>query len=103
MSGGDAAKEMKAVLRRNLPAPPARDETFGNLREGLPRRGRGRPSKPGKIVQLNLRVPEDVKDRLRLLAARDRRDMSRIVVEALELYEEKFGAAPAIERHRAIG
>ena len=49
------------------------------------------------MVQLNLRVPQEAKDRLRLLAARDRRDMSQIVIEAIELYEKKFGAAPKLD------
>ena len=43
---------------------------------------------------------EVLKQRLRLLAARDRRDMSLIVIEAIELYEVKFGAAPVLASSR---
>ena len=39
------------------------------------------------MAQLNLRVPEEVKHRVRILATRDRREMSDIVIEAIKLYE----------------
>ncbi len=50
------------------------------------------------MAQLNLRVPEEIKDRVRILAARDRIEMSDVVIEAIGLYEEKYGAAPKLER-----
>jgi predicted DNA-binding protein len=53
------------------------------------------------MAQLNLRVPEELKHRVRVLATRDRREMSDIVVEAIELYEARYGAAPALEPARA--
>jgi hypothetical protein len=49
------------------------------------------------MAQLNLRVPEEVKARVRILAARDRIEMADVVIEAIELYEEKYGAAPRLE------
>ena len=52
------------------------------------------------MAQLNLRVPEEVKDRVRILAARDRIEMSEIVIEGIALYEAKYGAAPKLERSR---
>ena len=52
------------------------------------------------MAQLNLRVPEEVKHRVRVLAMRDRREMSDIVVEAIELYEARYGAAPVLEPAR---
>ena len=52
------------------------------------------------MAQLNLRVPEELKYRLRILATRDRREMSDIVIEAIALYEERFGAAPSLEPAR---
>jgi len=52
------------------------------------------------MAQLNLRVPEEVKHRVRILAARDRREMSEIVIEAIKLYEARHGAAPVLEPTR---
>jgi hypothetical protein len=52
------------------------------------------------MAQLNLRVPEEVKDRVRILAARDRIEMSEIVIEGIALYEAKYGTAPKLERGR---
>jgi hypothetical protein len=74
---------------------------MGNLSvpAAAPARG-GRKRKAEKMAQLNLRVPEEVKDRVRILAARDRREMSDIVIEAIGLYEERFGAAPKLEPSR---
>ncbi len=52
------------------------------------------------MAQLNLRVPEELKHRVRVLAARDRREMSDVVIEAITLYEAQYGAAPALEPTR---
>ena len=60
----------------------------------------GRKRKAEKMAQLNLRVPEEIKHRVRILAARDRREMSEIVIEAIKLYEARFGAAPVLEPTR---
>ena len=96
----EAAKRVKQIFNR-LGRPPAGSEVAGNVQSGdtTLRRG-GRPRKTQKMVQLNLRVPEGVKDRVRILAARDRREMSQIVIEAIELYEAKYGAAPKLESSR---
>lgn len=96
----EAAKKLKQVFHR-LGRPPAETEVAGNIQGGDPALQRGgRPRKAQKMVQLNLRVPEDVKDRVRILAARDRREMSQIVIEAIELYEAKYGPAPKLESSR---
>jgi hypothetical protein len=47
------------------------------------------------MTQLNLRVPEELKYRLRILATR-----SDIVIEAITLYEARYGAAPSLEPAR---
>jgi len=52
------------------------------------------------LKEANLRVPEELKHRLRILATRDRRDMSDIIIEAITLYEARFGAAPSLEPRR---
>ena len=98
MSASDAAKTLIGKFNR-LGRPPAPTETLGNLQQGEPQRP-GRPRKAEKMVQLNLRVPQEFKDRVRLLAARDRREMSDIVIEAVSLYEAKFGQAPKLEPSR---
>ena len=84
-----------------LGTPPAAADVLDNLQQIEPLKPRrGRKPKAEKMQQLNLRVPQIVKDRLRLLAARDRRDMSLIVIDAIELYEKKFGAAPVLPSSR---
>ena len=96
MSAADRAKKLKEKLTA-LGAPPALDEIKGNL--GV--RGRpGRKRKAEKMTQLNLRVPEELKYRLRILATRDRREMSDVVIEAITLYEARYGAAPSLEPTR---
>jgi hypothetical protein len=100
MSASDAAKKLMGKFNR-LGRPPAPGESLGNLQQ--PEAGAqrpGRPRKAEKMAQLNLRVPQDFKDRVRLLAARDRMEMSEIVMEAVALYEAKFGAAPKLEPSR---
>ena len=93
MSASDAAK----LLKDKFGAPPGRTETKGNL---AAKARPGRKRKAEKMAQLNLRVPEEVKHRVRILAARDRREMSDIVIEAITLYEARYGAAPVLEPTR---
>jgi predicted DNA-binding protein len=93
MSGKDAARILRDKFA--LSAPPQASEVKGNLAQAPKRPGRKR--KAEKMVQLNLRVPEEIKHRVRILAARDRREMSDIVIEAIELYEARYGAAPKLE------
>jgi hypothetical protein len=99
MSAKDAARRIKEKFK--VGRPPSANDVPGNLL--LPERGAlqpGRPRKAVKTAQLNLRVPEDVKDRVRILAARDRIEMSQVVIEAIALYEAKYGAAPKLEPSR---
>jgi hypothetical protein len=99
MSAKDTARIVLEKFR--LSAPPSREETKGNLGEAATKARPGRKRKAEKMVQLNLRVPEEVKHRVRILAARDRREMSEIVIEAIKLYEARHGAAPVLEPTRA--
>jgi hypothetical protein len=99
MSAKDAARLIKEKFR--LGVPPSQSETKGNLAlAATPAKRPGRKRKAEKMAQLNLRVPEDVKDRVRILATRDRREMSDIVIEAIALYEARYGAAPKLEPSR---
>ena len=99
MSAADRAKKLKEKFV-GLGTPPARDEIKGALSDALARGRPGRKRKAEKMAQLNLRVPEELKHRLRILATRDRREMSDIVIEAITLYEARFGAAPVLEPRR---
>jgi hypothetical protein len=97
-----SAKDVARILQDKfgLGAPPSHGETKGNLEQAPARQRPGRKRKAEKMAQLNLRVPEDVKHRVRILATRDRREMSEIVIEAIELYEARHGAAPKLEPTR---
>ena len=99
MSAADRAKKLKEKFG-GLGAPPAPDAIKGTLGDALIRGRPGRKRKAEKMAQLNLRVPEELKYRLRILATRDRREMSDIVIEAITLYEARFGAAPVLEPRR---
>lgn len=98
MSAKDAARVIKDKFK--LGGPPGASETKGSLAIGASPRRPGRKRKAAIMAQLNLRVPEEVKDRVRILAARDRIEMSEIVIEGIALYEAKYGAAPKLERGR---
>jgi len=97
MKASDTARRLREKFR--MGSPPSSADTVGylNAPAALARRG-GRKRKAEHMAQLNLRVPEEVKDRVRILAARDRIEMSDVVIEAIGLYEEKYGAAPKLER-----
>ena len=97
MKASDTARRLREKFR--LGAPPSAGEATGNLPAPKPRRG-GRKRKAEHMAQLNLRVPEEVKARVRILAARDRIEMADVVMEAIELYEQKYGAAPKLEPSR---
>ena len=96
MKASETARRLREKFR--FGTPPSADETRGNLTtpEASVRRG-GRKRKAEHMAQLNLRVPEEVKTRVRILAARDRIEMADVVMEAIDLYEEKYGAAPTLE------
>jgi len=97
MKASDTARRLREKFR--MGSPPAPGDTHGNLTAPVAtgRRG-GRKRKAEHMAQLNLRVPEEVKDRVRILAARDRIEMADVVMEAISLYEEKYGAAPKLVR-----
>jgi len=97
MKASDTARRLREKFR--IGSPPSSGDTTGYLSAPTvaTRRG-GRKRKAERMAQLNLRVPEEVKDRVRILAARDRIEMSDVVIEAIALYEEKYGAAPKLER-----
>ena len=99
MSAADRAKKLKEKFG-GLGAPPAPDEIKGTLGDALARGRPGRKRKAEKMAQLNLRVPEELKYRLRILATRDRREMSDVVIEGIALYEARYGAAPSLEPAR---
>ena len=92
MSGSDVAKKLHQKFAR-LGKPPAPTEAVGNLHRSD---AAVTPTSNDPSVQLNLRVPETVKRRVRVLAVRDRITVSEVVVKAIELYEEKYGSAPEI-------
>jgi len=98
MTAKDAARTVLEKFR--LGCPPTREDVKGRLGDTLAKGRPGRKRKAEKMAQLNLRMPEELKHRLRILAARDRREMSDIVIEAITLYEARFGAAPVLEPTR---
>ena len=99
MSIKDAAQIVKNRFGRSA-GPPASDKVKGFVDNPPPKARPGRKRKAEKMAQLNLRVPEEVKHRVRILAARDRREMSEIVIEAIKLYEAHYGVAPVLEPTR---
>jgi hypothetical protein len=95
MKASDTARRLREKFR--LGSPPNASETTGALSARLATGYRGgRKRKAERMAQLNLRVPEEVKDRVRILAARDRIEMADVVIEAVRLYEDKYGAAPSL-------
>ena len=99
MKASDTARRLREKFR--MGSPPSASDTEGHLTSPAPtaRRG-GRKRKAEHMAQLNLRVPEEVKDRVRILAARDRIEMSEIIIECIALYEAKYGPAPKLEPSR---
>lgn len=78
---------LAAVMRTpeditTTPEPPTPEaKAIGETRKG---RQPDPESKRNKWVQLNVFVPEELRDSLKLKSIRQKRDMSDIVVEALE-------------------
>ena len=91
MSDNDAKKKVKRMFA-SLGTPPLPQATVGSL---LLRSPQAR-EKSDRTEQLNLRVPPNLKKRIRLLATRDDISLSEVIIRAVELYEEKYGAAPEI-------
>ena len=98
MTAKDAARTVLEKFR--FGSPPTREDVKGTLGDALAKTKPGRKRKAEKMAQLNLRVPEEIKHRVRILATRDRREMSEIAIEAIKLYEARYGAAPVLEPTR---
>lgn len=84
MRASKTAKALKQMVS-TLGRPPMPNEMFGNLRAAV------EPASPPDVetsVQLNLRVPAHVKQRVRMLAARDGITNSELVARAVALYEK---------------
>ena len=88
----DAKKTVKQMFAA-LGSPPSPENAVGNLQ--IPQTG-SRRIKAEPMTQLNLRVPESAKRRVRLLAARDNLSLSEVVLKALDLYEDRHGRAPEV-------
>ena len=72
--------------RRTQPQPPGptdRDEDLSGI-WAENENGQG-------LVQLNFRVPHDLRRRVRMLAARDNRSLADFLRLAIGLYEDKHG------------
>ena len=84
MKSAKTAKAMK-VLVSSLGRPPSPDEVVGTLASAS-----DSPTTPDaeKSVQLNLRVPLAVKQKVRMLAVRDGITNSEVVARALEKYDD---------------
>jgi predicted HicB family RNase H-like nuclease len=89
MKSSKTANAMKALVS-SLGRPPSPDEVVGTLTSAS---DPGATREAEKSVQLNLRVPVAVKQRVRMLAARDGITNSEVVTRALEMYDDKTGMA----------
>ena len=58
---------------------------------------------PDRMPAIALSAFGRTEDRVRILAARDRREMSDIIIEAIELYEARYGPAPKLEPSNGRG
>ena len=87
----DAKKKVKDMFS-GFGAPPAPEDAVGNLQ--IPHMTPDKKVKAEPTTQLNLRVPQSTKRRVRVLAARDNISLSELMVRALALYEEHYGRAP---------
>ena len=91
MSDERASDAAKLAEWANFSPTPAAEK--GTLKKaGKP----GRKPKAEKMTQLNLRVPEEMKRQVQIVAMRDERDMSGVIIEAFRLYQEKYGKAPTL-------
>ena len=87
-----ARKQLRRMFQNDLGAPPPPEAAVGNLALRSP----NSREKSDRTEQLNLRVPLTLKKRVRLLATRDDISLSEVIIRAVELYEEKHGAAPEL-------
>ena len=88
-----ARKQLQRMFHNELGTPPAPEAAVGNLALRAPASVR---EKSDRTEQLNLRVPFTLKKRVRLLATRDEISLSEVIIRAVALYEEKYGAAPEL-------
>lgn len=86
----EARRKLRQMFANDLGTPPPADAVLGNLATPAmqPRR-----DKSDRTEQLNLRVPRNFKKRVRRLATRDDITISEVMIRALDLYEQKYGAA----------
>lgn len=90
----DASKFVKNMFSSSkLGKAPSPEEALRNLRVPA-NQAPVEPTEP--MVQVNVRVPASKKKRLRLLAARDGKGLADVLLEALDLYEERHGRAPDV-------
>jgi len=67
MSAEEAARKLQEKFGHG--SPPTREDVKGYLGEALAKVRPGRKRKAEKMAQLNLRVPEELKHRVRILEA----------------------------------
>jgi len=91
MSESESAKKVKRMFR-GLGAPPPPGAAVGNLSLPAP----AVREKSDRTEQLNLRVPPEIRKRVRVLAARDGISLSEVIIRAVELYEERHGKVPEL-------
>lgn len=92
MTESEAAKKVKRMFG-GLGNPPPPEAAGSNL--ALPADA-ALKEKSDRTEQLNSRVPPNFKKRVRLLATRDDISQSEVIIRGVELYEEKYGAAPEL-------
>ena len=57
-----------------------------------------RPGGWAELVQLNVRVPRELRRRFHLLSRRDDLTADELLAAAIDLYEQRFGKAPERQR-----
>ncbi len=87
----DSRERLKQMFE-DLGTPPPPTATLGNLTMPASQRR----EKSDRTEQLNLRVPPDLKRRVRVLATRDDISLSEVIIRAVALYEREHGAAPEL-------
>ena len=97
MSGSKTAiNRLKSVWAKvGLDEIPAPEETRGNLDQAEPGR-----KKSERTAQLNLRIRPDEKERINLIAVRERVNINEVFSRMLALYEREHGKAElAFSKH----
>jgi len=84
-----AISRLKSVWGKvGLDEIPAAEETKGNLSQPEPAR-----RKSERTAQLNLRIKPEEKDRMGLIAVRERVNINEVFSRMLALYEREHGKA----------